>query len=238
MLTYVINTSENRTLDSDRLFDLTGYNKIRWMNCPLSEISECAEHIFEKQNVLGADRFRIAVIIDFYSFDRIRLPYRRHGYKPETGVDIGLYLPYIEMYLYDYLLEYLENRELKAADFEIYYVQNTKLEQYDFVNNAESQLSQILSGSGEIGEGSALDGESSEPEFSEFRLYCSPAVSLPFRLSDYPYGGDKMTLSEFIAAFAERVSERYDVSMILSARPSKLSRGMGFFVTIPQRKRR
>ena len=146
MLTYVINTSENRTLDSDRLFDLAGYNKIRWMNCALNDMEQCARHIFEKQNILGADDFRIAVIIDFYSFDRITLPYRRHGFQPETGVDISLYLPFLEAYLIDHLISFLENRELFATDFEVYYVQNIKLEQYDFIDNAKDQLRQILFG--------------------------------------------------------------------------------------------
>ncbi|MBE6636999.1 MAG: hypothetical protein E7618_04265 [Ruminococcaceae bacterium] len=146
MLTYVINTSENRTLDSDRLFDLAGYNKIRWMNASLNEMDQCAQFIFEKQNVLGADEFRIAIIVDFYGFDRIRVPYRRLGYKAETGVDISLYLPFIETYLVDHLLTFLENRELSAVDFEIYYVQNTKLERYEFIDNALDQMRQVLNG--------------------------------------------------------------------------------------------
>ena len=146
MLTYVINTSENRTLDSDRLFDLAGYSKIRWINCSLSEIDQCAQHIFERQNILGADSFRIAVIVDFFNFDRVRQPYGRTSYIAETGVDINLYLPYIEIYLLDKLMAYLEKRELRAEDFEVYYVQNTKLETYDFVNNAKTQLREILSG--------------------------------------------------------------------------------------------
>jgi len=33
MITYVINTSENKTFDSEKLFDLAGYNKIRWIQC-------------------------------------------------------------------------------------------------------------------------------------------------------------------------------------------------------------
>ena len=142
----MINTSENRTLDSDRLFDLAGYNKIRWMNCPLNEVSQCAQYIFEKQNVLGADKFRIAVLIDFYNFDRVRVPYGRRGYRPEEGVDISLYLPFIEIYLLDNLITFLEYRDLHAADFEIYYVQNTKLERYEFLSNSLTQLRQILTG--------------------------------------------------------------------------------------------
>lgn len=146
MLTYVINTSENKTFDSDRLFDLAGYNKIRWHNCLLSEIKQCAQEIFEKQNILGADRFRIAVLIDFYGFDRVRVPYGRLGFGGESGVDISLYMPYIEAYLMDNLIAYLELRELYAEDFEIYYVQNSKLERYEFVQGAKEQLKQVLGG--------------------------------------------------------------------------------------------
>lgn len=237
MLTYVINTSENRTLDSDRLFDLTGYNKIRWMNCPLTEIGECAKNIYEKQNILGADEFRIAVLVDFYSFDRIRQPYRRNGYKPETGVDIGIYLPYIEVYLLDNLIEYLANREIRASDFEVYYVQNTKLERYEFVNDAKKQLAEILEGNPdekadgfdefeetveltdeETGseDGDAMPKKASkvtvkEQRYSSFSLHCSPSSSLTFKLSDYPYGDESMGFTRFFSAFSERVGEKYDI---------------------------
>ena len=32
MITYVINTSDNKIFDSNLLFELAGYNKIRWMH--------------------------------------------------------------------------------------------------------------------------------------------------------------------------------------------------------------
>ena len=146
MVAYVINTSENKTFDSEKLFDLAGYNKIRWMHCSLNEIKTCAESIYEKQNVLGADRFRIAVIVDFYSFDRIRVPYGRRGFGSEIGVDMSLYMPYIETYLLDNLIAYLENKDMLAADFEVYYVQNEKGELYELLDSAKEQLSQIISG--------------------------------------------------------------------------------------------
>jgi len=149
MLTYVINTSENKTFDSDKLFDLAGYNKIRWMNCALNEVKVCAAEIYEKQNVLGADRFRIAVLVDFYTFDKIRVPYGRSGFHDETGVDISLYMPYIEAYLTDNLIGYLEKKDLYSADFEIYYVQNDKHEPYEFLDNAIDQVRSVLAGSEE-----------------------------------------------------------------------------------------
>ncbi len=146
MLTYVINTSENRPFDSTLLFDLSGYNKIRWMQCPLDKIGDCVDEIYVKQNVLGADKFRIAVIVDFYSFDKIRLPYGRKGYGLEVGVDLGLYLPYIEVYLLDNLRLPLEKRDLYSSDFEVYYIQNEKSERYELFENAENQLETVLSG--------------------------------------------------------------------------------------------
>ncbi len=146
MLTYVINTSENKTFDSDMLFDLAGYNKIKWMNRDLKDINICAEEIYEKQNVLGADEFRIAVLVDFYTFDRIRVPFGRNGYGEEEGVEISLYMPYIEAYLLDNLRNYLEKKDIYAADFEVYYVQNEKNEPYEFLDNAREQVGKILEG--------------------------------------------------------------------------------------------
>lgn len=149
MLTYVINTSENKTFDSGRLFDLAGYNKIRWMHCSLSSIATCADEIHEKQNFLGADAFRVAVLIDFFGYDKIRPPYGRGnlGYgKEEEGVEFSLYLPYIEAYLIDNLFNRLNCKEVYAASFEVYYIQNGKYERFVNLGNAELQLASILSG--------------------------------------------------------------------------------------------
>lgn len=149
MITYVINTSENKTFDSDRLFDVADYNKIRWMNCRLDKIRECAEEIYIRQDVLGVDDFRIAVIVDFFGYDRIRIPYGRNGYGEEKGVDLSLYMPYIETYIDDHLIGNLEKREMFASDYEIYYVQNSKYERFEFLANAQEQLSTILEGVGD-----------------------------------------------------------------------------------------
>ncbi len=235
MLTYVINTSENKTFDTDKLFELAGYNKIRWHNCKLNEIKRIAEHIHEKQNVLGADNFRIAVLVDFFNFDRIRVPYGRKGYGVEVGVDMTLYMPYIEMYLLDNLMGYLEKRDLVASDFEIYYIQNDKCEHYDLLDSAEIQLHQILEGTDfaysakrivktEIGEVIPAEGrppkyeenltkiekkykeeEITEDYYREFSLYCTSDVSLIFKLTDYPYGADEMTFRQFWNAFRQRL---------------------------------
>ena len=146
MLTYVINTSENRTFDSSRLFELAGYSRIRWLQCSLNEVKKCAEYIAERQNNLTADKFRIAVIVDFYGFDKIRIPYGRRGFGNDEGVDMGLYIPYIEVFLLDNLIAHLENKELYADDFEVYYVQNEKSERYELFKNATTQIKQVLTG--------------------------------------------------------------------------------------------
>ena len=146
MLTYVINTSENKTLDSDKLFELAGYRKIRWMNRSLHRVEECIKEIFEKQNVLGADEFRIAVIIDFFGYDRIRAPYGRMGFTKEFGVDASTYEPLIEAYLMDTLIEPLTKKDLYPADFEIYYAQNGSHERYTALANDMEQLRQIVYG--------------------------------------------------------------------------------------------
>lgn len=146
MLTYVINTSENKTFDSSRLFELAGYSKIRWLQCSLNDIPKCVDYIVERQNNILADDFRIAVVIDFFGFDKIRIPYGRNGFTSDEGVDMSLYMPYLEVYLMDNLIVKLENRELFAKDFDIYYVQNEKSERYDIFKSAYSQIKQILVG--------------------------------------------------------------------------------------------
>lgn len=159
MLTYVINTSENKTFDSSRLFELAGYSKIRWIQCTLNDIPKCVEHISERQNNIISDDFRIAVIVDFYGFDRIRIPYGRRGFTSDEGVDMSLYMPYIEVYLLDKLILQLENRELFAKDFEVYYVQNEKSERYELFKNASTQIKKILEGSAGRRDPSAEDIE-------------------------------------------------------------------------------
>lgn len=152
MFTYVINTSENKTFDSDRLFDLAGYNKISWMNCSLNELGNCAKEILNRQNVLVAEEFCVAVIVDFFGFDRIRAPYGRNGFGKENGVDLSLYTPYIEAYITDNIIAYLEKYELFAKKYEVYYVQSEKYEKYSNLDNAKEQLKLILSGKSEAAE--------------------------------------------------------------------------------------
>ncbi len=143
MLTYVINTSENKTFDSDLLFELVGYNKIRWMHCNLSEIHLKAQEIYTIQNVVGADAFRIVVLIDFYKFDRIYRPYGDN--KPTANIDPGVYRQFLNIYLSQQVFSLFERRNLPAEQNVIYYIQSGKAEQYyDFANRNEQSASVFL----------------------------------------------------------------------------------------------
>lgn len=233
MLTYVINTSENKTFDSDILFKLVDYNKICWMECTLDKLSTCAEEIYDRQNTLEADTFRVAVIVDFYGFDRLRRPYGINGYGEETlSVDISIYIQYIEAYIYDNLYALLENKEVIPNTFEVYYIQNSKYEEFDLFENMEEQVRYVLTPHGESVEierkekksggtrnykksKDEEEDEESKPEVTEtlepayqaFKLYCTEALSLDFRITDYPYTADKgMTLTDFIHSFYIRAS--------------------------------
>lgn len=145
MLTYVINTSENKTFDSDQLFKLVGYNKICWLNYGINELEKCAEEICEKQTVLGADDFRIAILVDFYGFDRVRSVYGSKGYSPiETGVDLSIYFPYIEAYIVDHLFSKIQRKELVVCERHVFYIQDGKHDGFNVLGNEERQLEFIL----------------------------------------------------------------------------------------------
>ena len=146
MLTYVINTSSNKTLDSNRLFELSGYNRIRWMSCDLDRIKECADEIFQSNQNVFVESFRIAVLVDFFSFDKIRTPYSNDEYKALHGVDLALYLPFIEAYLTDHVFGYLEKRNLFAADCSIIYIHGGQYDDFLQISNGKYQLSGILTG--------------------------------------------------------------------------------------------
>lgn len=147
MLTYVINTSENKTFDSDLLFELSGYNKIRWMHCRLVHVEDCVKEISTRQNVLGAEAFRVVVLVDFYGFDRIRKPYGsgEEGYRADSGVDLCLYYPFVEVYLTDHLFAPLAKKNLSAKTYEVYYIQNERSDKiYSTIDNREAQLKYLF----------------------------------------------------------------------------------------------
>ena len=74
MLTYVINTSENKVLKSEVLFELVGYNRIVWMRSGLGAIENCAEEILRKQEPMTASEYRVVVLVDFLAFEKTLFP--------------------------------------------------------------------------------------------------------------------------------------------------------------------
>ena len=144
MITYVINTSENKTFDSDQLFKLAGYKKIQWLNVHLDEVNKCIEYIKNKQGAIESEEFRIAVVVDFFGYDKIRIPYGREGYFDDPGVECSLYLPYIEAYLSDKLFYALEKQELFSASYEVFYIKGGRLEVIENMDNLKDQVSQVV----------------------------------------------------------------------------------------------
>lgn len=145
MITYVINTSENRTFDSDQLFKLAGYKKIQWLNVHLDEVEKCIEYIKNKQGAIESEEFRVAVVVDFFGYDKIRIPYGREGYFEDEGVEWNLYLPYIEAYLNDRLFYALEKQELFSASYEVFYIKGGSVEVIENIDNLKDQVDQVIS---------------------------------------------------------------------------------------------
>ncbi len=144
MITYVVNTSENRTFDSDQLFRLAGYKKIHWLNVRLDEVDKCVEYIKNKQGAIESEEFRIAIVVDFFGYDKIRIPYGREGYFEDPGVECSLYLPYIEAYLDDKLFYALEKQELFSAGYEVFYIKGGNLELVENMDNLKEQVDEIV----------------------------------------------------------------------------------------------
>lgn len=164
MLTYVINTSENKTFASDQLFKLVGYNKIRWMNYGLDDLERCAEEICERQMVLGADDFRVAILVDFYGFDRVRSVYGSQGFSPiEKGVDLSVYFPLLEAYMVDHLFSKIMAKQLFVRERHVFYIQDDKNDGFNVLVNKKEQVEYIL----EPKEGSATEVISETVSLSE-----------------------------------------------------------------------
>ena len=118
MLTYVINTSENKVLKSDLLFELVGYNKISWMRSSLSSIEDCAEEIVKRQQPMTAGEYRVVVLVDFLAFEKTLYP-------EENPVSeyLSIYKSLIEIYLNDHLYTPLRRAQLGFDGLEVFYIQ-------------------------------------------------------------------------------------------------------------------
>ncbi len=121
MLTYVINTSENKVLKSDLLFELVGYNKISWMRSPLSLIEDCADEIIKRQQPMTAGEYRVVVLVDFLAFEKTLYP-------EENPVSeyLAIYKSLIEIYLNDHLYAPLRRAQLGFDGLEVFYIQYTE----------------------------------------------------------------------------------------------------------------
>ncbi len=230
MITYVINTSENRTLNSNLLFELAGYKKIHWMYAPLKEIEKCAEQIIEEQNKLIGDTLRVAVIVDFYGYDRIRLPFE----KDVDKVHVDIYKPFLELYLTDHLYNKVQQRGCRVAACEVYYIQNNADGSVSYAANRNEQIAYIFSMKEQKAAYHTLiktppcSPTSEDPEdiaiyaaykseiedatktakqpFSSFSLYLNDKSSLAFSAEDYCHRPEA-SLDAFISAVNARSTD-------------------------------
>ena len=220
MLTYVINTSENKTFDSNLLFELVGYRQIQWKHCSLSRISECAEEIFKEVDALSvaeADQYRVVVLVDFYGFPSCKKA------EDEAAADIvNIYKKCIRQYLTHNLHEYLSSRNIAPTDYVIYYIQ--------YVNNRSQRTAmekalaaRLFLGAKEKGDETLLplteemeklpplcrEGNNLErsvllenaPTYSSFYLSCGTGNILKIYESDTP-----LTFEVFYNRYTEYVS--------------------------------
>lgn len=118
MLTYVINTSENKVLKSEILFELVGYNRIVWMRSGLGAIENCAEEILRRQEPMTASEYRVVVLVDFLAFEKTLFP-------EENPVSeyLAIYRKLIEIYLYNHLYAKLNRARLGFDGLEVFYIQ-------------------------------------------------------------------------------------------------------------------
>lgn len=230
MITYVINTSENRTLNSNLLFELAGYKKIHWMYAPLKEIESCADTIIADQNKLIEDTLRIAVIVDFYGYDRIRLPFE----KDLNKVHVDIYKPYLELYLTDCLYNRVQKRGCRVAACEVYYIQNNTDGSVTYSANKNEQIAEVFSLERQreayktLRKTPPCSPNSEDPvdiknyeayqkeladaaevvkePFSEFRLHLNEHSELVFSAEEYCYRGSA-GIDTFIAATDARSTD-------------------------------
>ena len=138
MQTYVINTSENREFDelkSKFLFDLARYSNITWMYSGLAGIDDCAKQIIEeKQRVPMAEKCRVLVLVDLFSFE--------NSAYPEY---LKLYKAIIELYLLHHFFNPLRKARVSIAEREIIFIQYLSTQEEIYQDSAEKEhLAAIL----------------------------------------------------------------------------------------------
>ncbi len=141
MLTYVINTSENKVFDSNLLFELVGYSQIRWKHCSLDKIDLCATEICaeEKSKILSTGEYRVVVLVDFFGF-----PHTDPAKEETAGEYVELYKGFLEYYLMENLFGTLKQNNIPAKACEIYYIQYVAYEPLAVNRMAAEQTARLF----------------------------------------------------------------------------------------------
>lgn len=214
MLTYVINTSENKTFDSNLLFELVGYSQIRWKHCSLNEIDLCADEICEEERskILSTGEYRIVVLVDFFDF-----PKTNPAEEESAGEYVEIYKAFLEHYLLEHLFYPLKKKNIPAKACEIYYIQYVPYAPLAVNRMAMSQTEELFALADKADNGDACEAYDNNEEGGEtqpshpvnpsedevmprqqevFRLTCAGGVCLPFSFKR------RMTFEEFYTTFA------------------------------------
>ena len=214
MLTYVINTSENKVLKTDLLFDLVGYNKIEWMRCSLNKIGEKAEEIIEYQQPMTAGEYRVVVLVDFLAFEKTLFP-------EENPVSeyLAIYKSLIEIYLHEHLYTPLRRAQLGFDGLEVFYIQYTEKNTIR-ENAAEKEQLATLLGlekealriANEKNADAASAVETLPPErYESFSIEYRGGEKLTFRADEFckALDGDKKATFD---TFYRNFPEKYDIA--------------------------
>ena len=225
MHTYVINTSENKKFNSNLLFDLANYNQIQWMWCSLPNIAECAEEIFKTEIIPIPSRdFRVVVLVDFFKYRFASRTNTDAGMASDSpGEYVAIYKNFIGQYLLANLFDYLKKKGMPARECEIYFVQyhnepSSETNDMRMVQTAhlfdvdpEANISKTIKRPAafrddeeEENEEEPAGGKKAKkpaaeqtlPTFTEFKLRCTDAVSLPLPLPPGKNVGDKSATFE------------------------------------------
>lgn len=212
MLTYVINTSENKVLKTDLLFDLVGYNKIEWMRCSLNKIGEKAEEIIEYQQPMTAGEYRVVVLVDFLAFEKTLFP-------EENPVSeyLAIYKSLIEIYLHDHLYTPLRRAQLGFDGLEVFYIQYT--EKNTIRENAaeKEQLAKLLGLDDEAaqiaGGKKSEDGAEKKPaeRYDTFSIEYRGGEKITFRAEEFCKAIDEDKKATF-DTFYQNFPEKYDIA--------------------------
>lgn len=190
--TYIINTSQNTAFNGNFLFDLANYRTLRWKQCRLDAIEDCAYEIADEMHErLDRRQIHLAVIVDMYGFP-YAMPKRLSGAEEEFDPKsyIAIYVKFIHYYLGRHLFNTLMDEGVRFCSQDVYYIQYAQADGLTDIGTVDAaymertarlfRLPEETSAAAAIFRG---DKTASMPTttYEEFVLPCGSEVNLRFR---------------------------------------------------------